>query len=507
MKTGLLAGVLIITSANAFSQAGTLDSSFGVEGLAISSFFENLDQGRAMVIQPDDKIVVAGMTYSGTYDFALCRFNADGTPDNSFGVDGKVITDFSGYDEEGSALTIQPDGKLIVAGFSYDEPHASLDFALARYLTDGTLDDSFGNGGKVMTFFDGNAWAKAIAVQADGKIVAAGASNYLNGQQDFGIVRYLENGDLDLEFGEGGIVRTGFATNSEDNPMAIALQADGKIIVTGETRLESSFNYDFAIVRYNANGTLDDGFNDDGRIATNFGFNKDVASAVAIQADGKIIATGKVGTDFTADFGIARYSTSGYPDETFGEDGRVIVTTNGISKAIMLQPDNKILVAGGDLQFLIARYDSSGNADTTFGTGGLTHTTFTGDSFGNALGFQSDGKIILAGTSNGMLAAVRYGSGLPLDVALHLADPFALNVYPNPFAHEIKIEYNLPTACNVNTVLINAQGMVVKDLSEGIVQAPGFHSRKIVLGNEITHGIYYLHISCNDFSRVIRVLK
>jgi len=200
---------------------GDLDVTFGNDGI-VTTDFGGADEGRAVALQKDGKIVVAGVT-AGLYplpsDFAVARYNKDGNLDMSFGVGGKVINDFGGNDE-GLAVVLQKDGKIVVAGESDD------DFAIARYNTDGSLDLTFGTGGKVTTDFGGVDEGRAVALQKDGKIVVAGASD-----GDFAVARYNTDGSLDLTFGTGGKVINDFGGNNQG--FAVALQKDDKIVVAG----------------------------------------------------------------------------------------------------------------------------------------------------------------------------------------------------------------------------------------------------------------------------------
>jgi uncharacterized delta-60 repeat protein len=170
--------------------SGALDASFGANGKVTTDFASVFDQALSIAPQPDGKIVAAGAAWSGAgYDFALARYNRDGLPDDSFGVNGKVTTDFAGSTDMALSVAAQPDGKIVAAGFA-SVSGAGFNFALARYNRDGSLDDSFGVAGKVTTDFAGYIdQARSVALQPDGKIVAAGYAA-INGAQDFALARY-----------------------------------------------------------------------------------------------------------------------------------------------------------------------------------------------------------------------------------------------------------------------------------------------------------------------------
>ena len=206
------------TLVHAQTRSGTLDASFGTGGKVTTDFAGAGDGAGPIAVQPDGKLVAAGAaTINGQVDFALARYNSDGTLDTSFGTAGRVTTDFGSPWEAPSALAIQGDGKIVVAGFTEVGQFAA--FAVARYNSDGTLDTTFGGGGKAITGFanDTNlvalgpvsAQAYSVAVQPDGKIVVAGYAN-IDGEEDFAVVRYKANGTLDLAFGAGGKAITEF---------------------------------------------------------------------------------------------------------------------------------------------------------------------------------------------------------------------------------------------------------------------------------------------------------
>jgi uncharacterized delta-60 repeat protein len=238
-----------------------------------------------------------------------------GDLDTSFGFDGKVTTGFGigSYDSSGD-MAIQSDGKIVAVGYS--DAGGSYDFALARYNTDGSLDLGFGSGGIVLTDFSGSGsddLARTIAIQTDGKIVAAGRSD-AGGGDDFALARYNTDGSLDLGFGSGGIVLTDFSGGgSTDYTNALAIQTDGKIVAAG--RSDAGGSYDFPLARYNTDGSLDLGFGSGGIVLTDFsgGGSWDEALAVAIQADGKIVAAGYSDCCGNDDFALARYLDSTTP--------------------------------------------------------------------------------------------------------------------------------------------------------------------------------------------------
>ncbi|MEH2115849.1 putative Ig domain-containing protein, partial [Nostoc sp.] len=251
-----------------------------------------------------------GTSYNGTNnDFAIVRYNSNGTLDTSFNTTGKVTIDFNSNDDSGNSITVQADGKILVAGTSYNGTNN--DFAIVRYNSNGTLDTSFNTTGKLTTDFNSNDDSgNSITVQADGKILVAGTS-YNGTDYDFAIVRYNSNGTLDTSFNTTGKVTTDFDTN-DDSSYSVTVQADGKILVVGTSN--NGTNNDFAIVRYNSNGTLDTSFNTTGKVTTDFNSNDDSGNSITVQADGKILVAGTSNNGTDNDFAVARYLVNQVPE-------------------------------------------------------------------------------------------------------------------------------------------------------------------------------------------------
>jgi uncharacterized delta-60 repeat protein len=351
---------------------GRLDTTFGGDGKVTTDFYsQSSDTASAVAIQADGKIVVAGYVAVGGSNFAMARYNTDGTLDMTFDHDGKVVT-IIGRESFASSIILQPNGKIVLAG-SLNE----MDFAVARYYSNGRLDPSFSGDGKLTTDLGGFDYATAIALRPNGRILVVGSSN-LDGITKFALARYTPSGVLDTTFSGDGKLITYIGVTAEAN--AVALQPDGKIIVAGSSVPDSddAQSNDFTLVRYNVDGSLDDGsvkdrtpndkFGTDGIVITDFFAGLDSANAVAIQPDGKIIAAGYAARDANnsnIDFGVARYNANGTPDQTFDGNGRLITGFYGslqdVARGLAIQSDGKIVVAGrvqtaGDYDFGLVRY-------------------------------------------------------------------------------------------------------------------------------------------------------
>jgi uncharacterized delta-60 repeat protein len=246
----------------------------------------SVDLGEAMAAGRDGKLVVAGLSRQGSRRlWALARYSAAGHLDRRFGTGGKVLTDFGARSEGGArALAIRPDGRTVVAGYMYVPPRSYAGFAVARYTVSGELDRTFGRNGRVLTYFGSppsGASLDAIALQADGKVVAVGRST-----GRFALARYTLRGRLDPGFGRGGKVLTDFGARSDAGANAVAIQPDGKVVVAGDVFRGTEY---LALARYNADGTLDRSFGQGGRVLTKVGAFKSHASALIVQPDGKLI--------------------------------------------------------------------------------------------------------------------------------------------------------------------------------------------------------------------------
>ena len=300
--------------------AGALDTTFGTGGLVVNDLGSTSDRAFEVVIQSDGKIITAGDTIrSGTgQDFALVRYNSNGALDTSFGANGRVTTDFGGVDMADS-LAIQADGKIVVAGSK--ELAGTSVFALARYNPNGSLDSSFGSQGKVTTAIGIDDGARDVAIQSDGLIVAAGFYSVAVGngvRAEIALTRYLDTGALDPAFGLRGVVTLpvtgGLGVGDWWDP-SVAIQANGKIVVAGTKAPADYPNTDFLLTRVNGDGSLDTTFGTGGVVTTDVGptfsvtNSDDVPNAVAIQADGKIVAAGRHFNPSTSghDISLARY--------------------------------------------------------------------------------------------------------------------------------------------------------------------------------------------------------
>ncbi len=407
----------LISSQVAQAAAGDLDPTFGSAGMVTTDINRSTDIANAVAVQADGKLVVVGQTYKqndfSDEDFVVTRYNPDGTLDTTFGRGGKVRTDFPGLAAVPSSVVIQPDGKIVVAGGAFPLFTFLGNFELVRYNPNGSLDRSFGNGGIVTTTFPEGSYASDVALQPDGKIIAAGTVfvDFIPGESsntDFALARYNPDGSPDTTFGNGGQVSTDFV-GLEDDAFSVLIQPDGKIVAVGSANNPATY-YDFAAVRYLSNGTIDTTFGVAGKVSTDFGDqNFDRARSAVLQPNGSIVAAGFAISQNggVQNFAVARYTSSGILDTTFSGDGKTQIDFGDCCQSankVLLQSDGKIVTVGyantedSDSDFLLARLNPRGSLDASFGVGGKVRTSF-GDLNGGANGaaLQSDGKIVAVG--------------------------------------------------------------------------------------------------------------
>lgn len=395
-----------------------LDPSFGVAGKADTTERGNASTAfggdrSGMALQADGKIVMVGGTFT---DFILARFNADGSIDSNFGVDGKVRTDMgSGLKlEEALAVAVQSDGRIVVAGYTSipaqpPAPQLPPTFAIARYNSDGSLDTSFGTGGRVSGSVNGIA--RAVAIQPDGKIVLAGDFERAlsNGEfvSDFTLARFNANGSLDMPFGTSGTGQVAIDIgNAANSGLNLVLQANGAIVVSGKP-LGDQPGFDHTdVMRFNANGTPDASFGTGGKLTL---AGVDVGQGLVLQPDGKLVLVGtllQTAAPATSRFVLMRLKPDGSPDTSFGTAGTVntALSENASASGMALQADGKLVVVGtralaANANFIVARYSASGALDTSFGngTGSLSIDFFGFTDIGENVLVQPDGKIVVGG--------------------------------------------------------------------------------------------------------------
>ncbi|WP_158628711.1 hypothetical protein [Dyella choica] len=387
------------------AQAASLDPTFGSAGIT-STAFGYYGAAARVVIQPDGRIVTAGQDALG--DFVLARYTTSGALDTSFNGTGKVTTTPSSScsnSGQARALALQADGKIVVAGTSCPNFNSIRNFTIYRYNPDGSLDATFGSSGKAtVNFSAGASEACAVAVQG-GLIWVAGYAG-----SDIALARLTSSGTLDYSFGNGSGTVTSAVGTSSAFANSLVIQADGKPVLAGYA---SNGGTVFALARYTTTGALDTTFGAGGEVLTHVGGtfpgNSAIATSLAIQSDGKIVAGGYANSPTTSyyRFAAVRYTSTGALDSSFGSGTGWVLTTIGsgdaIGRDVAIDAAGGIIVggyssAGSYRQLTLNRYDSFGNQDYSFGP--VATTVGSSNAAVQGLALQGDGKIVVAGYGN-----------------------------------------------------------------------------------------------------------
>lgn len=511
---------LILLSCISKAQTIIPDSTFGNDGIVTNPVGVHDDKIWSLVLQPDGKIVAAGLSYNGTVmNYAIARYLTDGTLDTAFSNDG-YRTDSAGATScSFHSVAVQNDGKIVAAGFG--RFGGQDDFVIYRYTDNGNLDSTFGINGRVNTdFFNLHDDAFAVLIQPDGKIVAAGVSGNLQLTSDFGLARYNTDGSLDttfsndgkLNFNYGGGVTFGYAA---------ALQSDGKIVISGFTN--STNAHDMALARVNTDGSLDSTFGNNGLVSTSTAsaLQDEQLYAVAIQPDGKIVTAGySIVTAPYSKFAVLRYLANGTLDSTFNNDGIAITSFNIYNdqvRSVIVQQDGRILAGGfsnSGLQndFALACYLTDGSPDTTFGTGGQLITPVSADyDVIYSLKQQSDGKILAGGFaqsgSDYLFAVVRYVTDLNLGILDFSNENNSLIIYPNPIAENATLKYSLQRDEIISIAVYDLQGRKVKEIINEDHQNSGEQTISISLVQNLKPGEYLIRITTSKGMNSLKIVK
>ena len=349
VSTGILNGKDSDVGVLRYKSDGTLDSTFGTGGVVIYDGGKGNDSGRLVAIQKDGKIVLTGYSQNGKNDDILTmRYNGNGTLDNSFGTNGIAIYDNGDRDDRGRAIAIESDGKIVVTASSTGDSTSIA--MILRYKGDGTLDNTFGTNGVVpYESGAGNDGFRDIAIQADGKLVVSGYTKLVTG---FNVLtaRYNSDGALDSTFGTNGVT-TYDGGHGNAGARGVAIQSDGKIVVSGGNY--NGTDLDVLVLRYNSDGTSDNAFGTNGVVSYDSGNGNDNGRRLAIQGGKKIVVTGNTPNGTNADVLVLRYNVDGSADYTFGSNGVVtlnIVTASDFGEGVAIQKnDSKIVITGGSI--------------------------------------------------------------------------------------------------------------------------------------------------------------
>ncbi|MEO8589519.1 MAG: sterol desaturase family protein [Flavobacteriales bacterium] len=453
----------------ATAQPGTLDLNFDGDGKAYLELVDSLSDGTAIKVQPDGRIVVAGsvLINLATNYVIIARFLPDGSPDPSFGSGGRTITDLVNTHANPPAMELQADGKIVV-GCATQE-----DFAVLRFNNDGSLDTGFDGDGVVTTSFTADTdGATCIVVLPDGRIVAAGYAGDFDAK-DFAVARYTASGALDNTFSSDGKLTTAVSlTGDDDQANAIAVRPDGSIVVAGSAS-NSPVNgvLSMAVVCYDEQGQLVGSFGSGGiRQFTFGGGSHTVALGIALQSDERIVLAGYASDGGGSAFGVARLTVDGNLDPSFFGGTRAVGVGSGQGHArgVVVQVDGKIVLAGLDGSLLaLMRFNQDGSLDPTFGVAGIATVAANGDAKGVAL--QADNKILTVGRGtevefNGGILLARFLSGVTIGMDEGRAAVDAPMLYPNPATDQITLRFQLPSAGPYACSLWSLDGRIVTEV-------------------------------------------
>ncbi|WP_171608632.1 T9SS type A sorting domain-containing protein [Limnovirga soli] len=504
--------ILLLTLSISFVQAqqSYLDSSFS-GNCSVSGDFNNGygDVESALAIQKDGKIVAVGYTLYAApayYEVIVTRYNANGTTDKKFGTQGKISQGYGFGNDYGNDVKLQPDGKILVAGYTF-QPTSNYDFFVSRYNRNGTLDSSFGHNGSV--FIDNTLnyeYYPVMALQEDGKIIVTGSTGSASRIAGTFIARLNTNGTLDNSFGTNGTIVQKMGTSSNERGTAVILLPGTKIIVGGYCQ-DDAFNYQFCLLGYDSTGKPLMNFGINGKVlllVTGY----DLLHAMAVSADNKILAAGEMGSNF----GLVKFDDQGRLDNSFGDSGVVITNVGGshIARAVAVQPNGKITVGGGS--FVLARYKPKGVLDKSFGDNGLIKSNFNFNTSMLTMGLQKDGKPVTGGW--------KYEGANPTDFFTARFLPALQAPISVSKAATILQQKNIPSLSafpNPATHFVWVKGLSLKHASQitisnyaGIIFRQQFAENNTILKINIADmpaGMYYITVQDNATTRKCLFLK
>ncbi|NOY39354.1 MAG: hypothetical protein GXO95_03780 [Nitrospirae bacterium] len=395
-NTGTISGADVTDVTVVCYDSGTLDTTFGTNGVVTYDSGYGYDYGESVTVDSNGKILVAGTSYNGDdSDMTVLRINADGSPDTSFGTNG-VVTYDSGDHDYGYSVTVDSNGEILVTG--YISNGGVSDMAVLRFNADGSPDTSFGTNG-VVTYDSGyGSRGESITVDSNGKILVAGTS-YNFSDSDMTVWRFNTDGSPDTTFGTNGVV-TYDSGYGNDYGESVTVDLNGKILVAG-----TSYNgddSDMTVLRINADGLPDTSFGIGSIVTYDSGYG-DYGYSVTVDSNGKILVAGYIFNGADSDITVLRFNTDGSPDTTFGTNG-VATYDGGYGYSITVDSNGEILVTGyisngGVSDMAVLRFNTDGSPDTTFGTNGVaTYDSGDGHNAGKSVTVDSNGKILVAGT-------------------------------------------------------------------------------------------------------------
>lgn len=482
---------------------GSLDINFGNSGAVITEIGTGFSWTGDMEIQNDGKIVIAGHSLGDGYPMiTLVRYNENGIPDINFGINGFVFTEV-GIFCRANAMAIQSDGKIIVAGYSKTN-ETTFDWVTLRYNYNGSLDETFGNEGVVITNVENSSNLYGVEINSEGKILVCGYSS--NGESTgISSVMYNTDGSLDLSYGDNGFSIIKLCQSPDIEAWAVDMIDNGQFFAAGFVYNTTLLRNKISIVKFLADGNIDNSFGINGVSETSLGDSDDFANAIYCLPDKNILIAGST----THGAFLARFDKFGNPDNSFGINGFIMTnfgTDENENYGLTVQRDGKIVVAGvsgpnaqnTNGNFGLVRYNSDGSIDENFGSDGKVTLDLSNGY--NDVAFivkeQPDGKLVASGISqNGSYYNISLARFHSENTGINqIAEDKFLSVYPNPTKDYFTIIYpkNLDFSLQkIKIEIINNQAQIVKSF------CGNENSISISLQNEIP-GTYIIKLSNGD---------
>jgi uncharacterized delta-60 repeat protein len=480
----------------------------------------NYDYSYTLEIQPDGKILQAGDSWGNP---CIVRYNNPGNLDATFGTVGKLFLPWSsGTNPADNDIEFQGADKIVYGGRYHNG--TDRDFVLTRFFQDGSTDSSFGTNGvfiKAIRNLDDDC--NEIEFQSDGKIIAAGETYYTSGagviSQDIALMRIDLQGAIDSSFGTNGIVTAHIGLyRSTLNSMVI--QDDDKILVAGEYFDTLNGFSDIYLARFGPDGAIDSNFGINGMIKTILNPYYDHASSIALQNNGKIVITGWSQTDLSnSDIIMIRYNEDGTLDNNFGTNGILRDSMANSGEDLIIRPDGRIIAVGTGFdistwtsQLTVLCYDSTGAIDPSFGTNGMIQIRMPlGDANGMAICIDNNDQIVIGG---------HYRTGSPgYDYMLIkltstsvgfenvLSNSLSANLFPNPSTDKINISYSLEKNSKLSIILLDNLGRIVQSFFNDEFRSAGYHSDVLEADNNLPAGLYYIKIVTEENVSAIKWVR
>ncbi len=515
MKKLSLLALSMISTFFLFSQTpGTLDLSFGDNGVSLVDFGGSSNYCYASDIMPDQKIVLGGKTNNSTSDISFSRLNADGSLDVSFGSNGIITFVFGGSEDHIYDVLAQPDGKTLAIGYTCNGGDCNM--IIVRLNVNGLMDPTFSNDGMLIVNFGlgYESFGMELALQDDGKIIGLGYLMDLNYDRRCALCRINPDGSMDASFGTNGLVIQNFLSYDYNYTSGVALQ--GENIVVGGNSHDDGTDY-VTLARFLPNGLLDASFGINGTVSIELNINPWLISsigAMCMDNQNRILYGCYFESLLNDDLAIYRFLPDGNPDNSFGDYGLSVIDleSDAYIHAITSQYDGKIIAGGGDGgNFVIVRCQENGDLDPSFGASGDGIVISEAGSSLYSLNLQEDGLIIAAGVeyngtaSSSDFVAARFYSGLNVGIEANLENSLDLSIYPNPVNDHADISFKLQHPARVKTEILNASGMIIASISDEYFTEGEHHLRWN--SESMAAGIYIIKMTVDDMIFTSKLVK